>query len=396
MNSHLNLLKTNKTIRLLSSIQLICYFGAWFSHVGIFTLLINLNAPIWMLSITAAAAYIPSVIIAPFAGIIIDRFRAYPLFFIFMIAEAITVLLLLLVDSLEWFWFLQILVFIRMGTAGIYFQVEMSLLPKILNRENLILANEIHSIIWAISYTLGMAVAGFFIAKFGVYTSFKVDFCIYVIGIFLLTRLNLNEKAKKSTLKAWQMIKEGFKYLKSNPIIVHLIFVHGFVAVTTYDTLISILAGVNYKEILSVSLIIGLLNTIRALGLTIGPFLLSKHTNNRTLFLLFIAQGLGLMCWGMLQFNFYLGFIGLFLTGLSTSTLWSYTYTLVQTQCSPKFYGRVIAYVDMIFLGIAAFTSVVVGALYKFGLPTSIITILMGCSFILSAFYYRKFVYPKI
>lgn len=396
MNKHLALIKHNKTVRILSLIQLICYFGAWFSHVGIFTLLINLNATTWMIGLTAAAAYIPSVILAPFAGIIIDRFRAYPLFFIFMIIEAITVILLLLVDSLEWFWFLQLMVFIRMGTAGIYFQVEMSLLPKILNKKSLKIANEIHSIIWALSYTLGMAVAGIFVAKFGVYNSFLFDFFLYIFGIALLIKLNLQESKKHSDQKALTMIIGGFIYLKNNPFLVKLLLLHGFVAATTYDTLIGILAKVNYKEILSVALTIGVLNTIRALGLIVGPIVLSKFANNKNLSYIFIAQGLGLISWGVLQENFYLSFIGLFLTGFCTSTLWSYTYTLIQNACEPKFYGRVIAYLDMIYLGIAALTSILVGFLYDLGLPTWLITILIGIHFIASALYYAKNIYSKL
>lgn len=396
MNKHLAIIKHNKTVRILSLIQLICYFGAWFSHVGIFTLLINLNATTWMIGLTAAAAYIPSVILAPFAGVIIDRFRAYPLFFIFMIIEAITVILLLLVDSLEWFWFLQLMVFIRMGTAGIYFQVEMSLLPKILNKKSLKIANEIHSIIWALSYTLGMAVAGIFVAKFGVYNSFLFDFFLYIFGIALLIKLNLQESKKHSDQKALTMIIGGFIYLKNNPFLVKLLLLHGFVAATTYDTLIGILAKVNYKEILSVALTIGVLNTIRALGLIVGPIVLSKFANNKNLSYIFIAQGLGLISWGVLQENFYLSFIGLFLTGFCTSTLWSYTYTLIQNACEPKFYGRVIAYLDMIYLGIAALTSILVGFLYDLGLPTWLITILIGIHFIASALYYAKNIYSKL
>lgn len=72
-----------------------------------------------------------------------------------------------------------------MGTAGIYFQTEMSLLPKILNRSDFVTTNEIHSIIWAVSYTAGMGLAGIFVNYFGVYASFKFDFCIFVFGIML-------------------------------------------------------------------------------------------------------------------------------------------------------------------------------------------------------------------
>ncbi|NLK66452.1 MAG: MFS transporter [Campylobacteraceae bacterium] len=394
MKQYLNLLKSNKTVRTLSTIQLLSYFGAWFSHVGVFTLLIELNAPVWMISLTVAMAFIPNVILAPISGIIIDRFKAYPLFLLFLTIQATTVLLLLLVRDLSWFWFLQVLVFIRMGTSGIYFQTEMSLLPKILNENDLKLANEIHSIIWAVSYTLGMASAGIFINFFGVYASFKFDFIIFLIGIFLLLKLNLKEKQEKIKKGALIMMIEGFIYLKKNPLLINLILIHGFVAVTSYDTLINILAKYSYKGVLSTALVIGFINAFRAFGLVVGPMIFSKRTNKKTLFYLFILQGIGLFSWAVLQHNLYLSFIGLFITGLSTSTLWSYTYTLVQVYCDKRFYGRVIAYLDMVYLGLATITSLFTGFLYEKGLSPFMITMLIGVHFILAGLFYKR-VYDK-
>lgn len=90
------------------------------------------------------------------------------------------------IDSLDQLWILLGLIFIRMGTGSIYFQTEMSLLPKLLNETDLKLANEIHSVIWSLSYALGMAVAGFYIHYFGIMGAFIADMVMYIIGFYLL------------------------------------------------------------------------------------------------------------------------------------------------------------------------------------------------------------------
>ncbi|PSM51794.1 proton antiporter protein, major facilitator superfamily [Campylobacter blaseri] len=394
MKKYIVLLKRNRNLRLLSTVQLICYFGMWFSHIGIATLLINLNAEIWMISLSAAMAFIPSVFLAIPAGVIIDKFKAYPLLMIFMVIEALSIIPLLFIDSLSYFWILQALIFIRSGIAGMHFQVEMSLLPKILNKVELKLANEIHSIIWAASYTSGMATAGIYIHHFGIKSSFIADFVLYLIGIWLLHKLSLNEDVKAKGEKVLSMIKDGIVYLKNNPFLFQLILVHAFVAVTSYDALINIMAKNQYKHILSVALVIGSMNTIRACGLILGPIFLGKFANNRNLFWLFLGQAGGILLWAFLQFNFYIGFIGMFFAGLCTSVLWSYSYTLVQMNCDKKYYGRVIAYLDMIFLGMAAITSLAIGWLYNLGLSTKTITILMALTFVFAAFFYKR-VYKK-
>lgn len=394
MIKYLALLRYNRNLRILTSIQMICYFGMWFSHTGIFTLLIDLKAPVWALTLAAAMAFIPNVFLAPINGIIIDKFNPKPMMIFLMFIETLSVLMLVFIDDLSLLWFLFVLIFVRMGVGVTYFQTEMSLLPNLLSKKNLKLANEIHSIIWAASYTAGMGIAGVFIHCFGVKEAFLFDFALYIFGMFLLTKLNIPNIVKTKTQKAFLMMKEGLKYIKNNPLIVHLILLHSFVGITAYDNLIALMASYQYKEILSASLIIGFMNMARALSLVVGPIMLSKFINTKTLFWLFIGEFLGIGLWAILQFNYYLGLIGLIAAGFCTSSLWSFTFTMLQNSCDKKFYGRVIAYKDMVYFIISAFVSLAIGAAYELGISLMAITFSMGSAFLIGAFYY-KFVYEK-
>ncbi|TWO29971.1 MFS transporter [Campylobacter hyointestinalis] len=394
MIKYLALLRYNRNLRILTSIQMICYFGMWFSHTGIFTLLIDLKAPVWALTLAAAMAFIPNVFLAPINGIIIDKFNPKPMMIFLMFIETVSVLMLVFIDDLSLLWLLFVLIFVRMGVGVTYFQTEMSLLPNLLSKKNLKLANEIHSIIWAASYTAGMGIAGVFIHCFGVKEAFLFDFALYIFGIFLLTKLNIPNIVKTKTQKAFLMMKDGLKYIKNNPLIVHLILLHSFVGITAYDNLIALMASYQYKEILSASLIIGFMNMTRALSLVVGPIMLSKFINTKTLFWLFIGEFLGIGLWAILQFNYYLGLIGLIAAGFCTSSLWSFTFTMLQNSCDKKFYGRVIAYKDMVYFIISAFVSLAIGAVYELGISLMAITFSMGSAFLIGAFYY-KFVYEK-
>ncbi|MDY2999968.1 MFS transporter [Campylobacter hyointestinalis] len=391
---YLALLRYNRNLRILTSIQMICYFGMWFSHTGIFTLLIDLKAPVWALTLAAAMAFIPNVFLAPINGIIIDKFNPKPMMIFLMFIETLSVLMLVFIDDLSLLWLLFVLIFVRMGVGVTYFQTEMSLLPNLLSKKNLKLANEIHSIIWAASYTAGMGIAGVFIHCFGVKEAFLFDFALYIFGIFLLTKLNIPNIVKTKTQKAFLMMKEGLKYIKNNPLIVHLILLHSFVGITAYDNLIALMASYQYKEILSASLIIGFMNMTRALSLVVGPIMLSKFINTKTLFWLFIGEFLGIGLWAILQFNYYLGLIGLIAAGFCTSSLWSFTFTMLQNSCDKKFYGRVIAYKDMVYFIISAFVSLAIGAAYELGISLMAITFSMGSAFLIGAFYY-KFIYEN-
>ncbi|ASM34671.1 major facilitator transporter [Campylobacter sputorum subsp. bubulus] len=388
MKKYLALLRTHRNFRLLCAVQIVCYFGAWFSHTGIFTMLINLNAPIWAISLCAAMAYIPCVILAPFSGILVDKFSPKPMLVTMMIIETITIIMLLFIDSLDMLWLLLVIIFVRMGVGGIYFQVEMSILPKILKNQTLKLANEIHSIIWAGCYTAGMAGAGVYIYFFGVKSAFMLDIVLYIISFYFLYKLVLPSVDTTVIKPVFIMFKNGIIYIKNNKLIMHLILLHSFVGITSYEALIALLADYEYAHILSIPLIIGFMNAIRALSLIMGPTLLSKFTNNKTIMYMYFGQGIGIIIWAFLQFNFYLGFIGLLTAGFFTSTLWSYTYTLVQRNCDEQFYGRVIAYNDMVILLVSAMFSMFVGFMFKASFSLQTITIIMGSIFFIGGIYY--------
>jgi hypothetical protein len=69
----------------------------------------------------------------------------------------------------------MILLFIRMGSASMFFTTEMTLLPIIISGEALVKANEIHSIIWSFTFSAGMALGGIAVYQFGVYGAILID-----------------------------------------------------------------------------------------------------------------------------------------------------------------------------------------------------------------------------
>lgn len=388
MIKYIALLRYNRNFRLFILVSFICSFGVWFSHTGIFTLLIDLDAPVWAITATAALAFIPNVFLAPINGIIVDKFKPKPLMISMFLIETISVLPLIFIDSLDLLWVLFLMIFLRSGAGTLYFQAAMSMLPKILSQKNLKLANEMFGMLWSVSYTIGMGIAGIFIHYFGVKTAFIFDFVLYFVSFFVLINLDLKNIIMKPTNKAFTMIKEGLIYLKNNPLVVHFMILHAFVGVTSYDNLVALLANYEYKEIMSASLVIGFINMIRATSSMIGQIALTKIINDKTLFWLLLGQGIGISLWAVFQFNYFASFIGLIAAGFFITTIWSYTFTRLQHHCDDEFLGRVIAYNDMIFFITSALTSVAIGFLFKIGISLSMITFVLAICFFVAAFYY--------
>jgi predicted MFS family arabinose efflux permease len=86
--------------------------------------------------------------------------------------------------------------------------------------------------------------------------------------------------------------------------------------------------------------------------------------------------------------SFILSIIASIVVGLFTTTLWSYSYTLLQKNIEEKYYGRVVAYNDMLFLTSAAFTSFITGFLSSHNYSLEYITSILGLGFIIGAIYF--------
>lgn len=388
MNRYITLLKEESLLRRLSLIQLIAYFGAWFSNVAIYTLLIQMEVSPFVIAMTAAFHFLPGVLQAPFSGVFIDKISPKRLMLLLISTEIIATLPLMLVEERSLLWLLFLLVFIRMGAASFYFTLEMSLLPRILEGHKLKLANEIHSVIWSFSYTFGMAVSGFVVYLVGVKIAFFLDAALFFMALLLLRTLVFPAQEERAHESFSVMFTKSFSYFQNQPHIKHLIILHAFVGFSAFDALVALMVESYYTQVVAIALGLGLMHSLRAMGLVLGPLLLSQWVTVKTLPYLFLYQALSIIVWASVIENFYLSLLASVFVGFATSTLWAYTYTLVQQHTAKAYYGRIVAYNDMLFLLTVALISVAIGSLVELGISLAIITILLGIGFAMAAAYF--------
>lgn len=387
--THLELLREHKIVRQLSAVQFIAYFGAWFSNVAIYTMLVNFGASPVLIATVAAMHLIPGIILAPFSGSIVDRLPVKPLMLALLSTELVMTLSFLGINSLDDVSLLLILLFIRMGSASMFFTTEMTMMPKLLRGEVLVKANELHSIIWSFTFAAGMAIGGVVVDIFGVKISFVIDAVFFVAAILILLRTYFEIEHTKVQEHIFHSIKEGIDYLRRNKHLFHYIVLHASVGLTFFDSLVTLLADYKYKYVIAVPLAIGITNGLRAFALMIGPFFISSWVNKQRLLYIFIFQGVSIIIWAILQENFYIALIGVFLTGFATTTIWSYTYAMLQEAVDKKYLGRVLAYNEMIFMVANVTTTFFIGFMAAY-FSLDIITIMLGCGFLAIAYYYKR------
>jgi len=217
--------------------------------------------------------FLAGIIQAPFSGSIIDSFSPKKLMLILIVIEFFATISLIFISTLSDLWLLYILILLKMSAASFYFTTEMSLLPKILKSDKLQIANELHSIIWSFSYTIGISLSGFVVYLLGVKVAFILDSTMFIFCFLLLYNLELKITVNKSKEKILLMMKDTFIYLKNKPQAIHLMFIHAFIGLTAFDALVALMVNKYYASIIATSLALGFIHSSRAIGLIIGPIL---------------------------------------------------------------------------------------------------------------------------
>lgn len=164
--------------------------------------------------------------------------------------------------------------------------------------------------------------------------------------------------------------------------------IHAFVGLTAFDALVALMVDKYYASVIATSLALGLMHASRAIGLVIGPIVISNWINNKRIVYIFIAQAVAVWLWAAIMHNFYLSLLSSVVVGFFTTTLWSYTYTLLQKNIEKKYYGRIVAYNDMLFLSSATFTSFMIGFLATKSFSLEFITVIIGLGFIVGGVYF--------
>jgi len=286
---------------------------------------------------------------------------------------------------------LMLFLFIRSLSASILFSAEMALFPKILEGDMLKNTNEIHSIVWSVCFAIGMALGGVVTHYFGYDTTFMIDVILYIIASIVLIGLNISLKPIIHTQSAFEMMKSGFVYLKNHKKLIHLIVLHSSLGFTSFDALITLLADYHYKYILAVPLAIGWINASRAIGLSVGPLIFSRFIHSHNLHYFFALQGVAIILWAGIEQNYTYSLIWMFVVGLLATSLWSYTYYMLQNEIENQYLGRVIAYNDMIFMLTNILVTLFVGYASQIGMRFEYITLVMGFGFVFTAIYYHWF-----
>jgi len=376
--------------------QSISLIGTWIQRITVPWLVYRLTGSVFLLGLVGFAGQIPTFLMSPFAGVLIDRWNRHKILVITQILALIqaVVLALLFYEKSISVWHIAILsVFLGIINAFDMPARQSFVVDMIEKKEDLGNAIALNSSMVNSARLIGPSIAGVLISLTGEGMCFVINAVSYIFVICFLLMMKINpRKIAIQNTNAYQKFKEGFSYTFGFIPIRYIILLLALVSLMgmPYTVLMPVFA----KSILhGGSHTFGFLMGATGIGALMGAVYMASRKNAAGLekFIPWFAVifGLGLILFS-LSTNFILSLFLLLITGFGMLMQMTSSNTILQTIVDDDKRGRVMSFYTMAFMGTAPFGSLLAGALAsKVGAPNTLL--IGGTACILGALlFFRK------
>lgn len=375
--------------------QGVSLIGTWMTRVATIWLVYRLTHSPLLLGAVGFASQIPAFLLAPFAGVLVDRLHLHRLLVITQILSMVqsSLLAVLALSGVISVWHILILsVFQGLVDAFDMPARQTFMVHMIERKEDLSNAIALNSSLVNGTRLIGPSLAGMLIAAKGEGVCFLADAVSYlaVIGSFLAMRVTIRKKETVPT-PLLRELKEGVRYA------------FGFVPIKLILLLLALISlmGMPYAVLMPIfadqilgggSHAMGFLMGASGFGALAGALYLASRRSvvglGRMIPQAAAIFGISLMAFAQSRL-FGLSLILIFLVGFGMMVEMAASNTLLQTIVDDDKRGRVMSFFSMAFLGMAPFGSLFAGSFAsKIGAPNTLV--LGGSVCILGAVWFAR------
>lgn len=369
----------HRNYRLFFSGQTISLIGTWMQRIALSWLVYRMTGSEVLLGVVGFVAQIPSFLLAPVAGVLIDRWSRYRVLLVTQVISMIQagILAWLSLTGTLQIWHIIVLSLV-LGCINAFdmparhtFVIDM-----VENKDDMGNAIALNSMMFNGARLIGPSVAGVVLATMGEGVCFLINALSYIFIIISLLAMRvpaIGEKKKET--KIFSELKEGFAYAFGFPPIKSIILLLGLVSLmgASYQVLMPVYA----KDILhGDSHTFGFLMGAAGAGALLGAVYLASRESVMKLGRL-IPAATALLSVGLvaLAFNssFLVSMFLMFFTGLGMMAQAAASNTIIQTITDDDKRGRVMSLYTMALMGTAPFGSLLAGWMAKLlGTPWTI------------------------
>ncbi len=361
--SYARLLGGNRNFRRLWSAQIVSELGDWFYTLAIYNLLLQLTGRAGSVALALVLQVLPQTLIGPTAGVVNDRLRRKQVMIAADIGRMLIVLCMLLVRSKEMVWLVYPLLVAETLLAAFFEPARNAIIPNIVEREDVVLANTLSSSTWSLNLMVGATLGGVVAALLGRDAVFVLNALSFMVSAALIWRMRFAEPHAEGghpfrarELVDFSPILAGIRYVRSQVRLRSTIFVKfGILTIGPGWVLFTVMGQREFAvrwhgmapergAFLGMSLLLG----ARGLGALLGPFMAApwaghwKHRLEVAIFWGYLASAAGYALLGV-SGHLWQACLCVMLAHFGGSIVWVFSTTLLQMQSDDKFRGRVFA-----------------------------------------------------
>ncbi len=376
--------------------QCISLSGGWIQNIAMSWLVYRLTGSVIMLATVTFVNQIPSLIVAPFAGVMVDRVDKYKLLkviqWLFM-SQALMLAALTLTGVIE-VWHILALSFFSGLIVSVEAPTRQSFYTKLVGKEDMSNAVALNSASINGSRFIGPMIGGFVISLVGEGFCFLINGLSYSAVIIALMLMKVEPYKRSVTKKTniWEEFGEGFHYAKGFlPIRAVLLFVAAFCLfglpfMTIMPAFVKDTLGGDSRTLGYV------MSAIGAGAVTAALYLAARKEVKglgKVVTMAAIIFGISLVVMSQVEWKGVVYAVCMFVGFGFVATLASCN-TLLQTMVDDDKRGRVMSFYTMAFAGVTPIGSMLQGALAK-SMGISFALLLSGAIAIAAAMVYEYY-----
>lgn len=341
--------------------------GTWMGRVAqdwlVLTELTDRSAS--ALGVVTGLQFLPMLLVAPWSGMLVDRFSKRRIVLITQTLLALTSLVLaaLVLTGTVQLWHVFALALLQGVAAAIDAPARQTFVAEMVPADHLANAVALNSASFNAGRLIGPGVAGLLIAAFGTGVAMLVNGLSFLPVIVSVLALRTAELHPAPLATGRGRIREGLAYVRRRPdlkLIMGLIFVLGTFGLNFQITMALMATSVFDKGVGE----FGLLGSIMAVGSLAGALLTARLERVRLRVLLLALAGFTAASLGAALAPSYAAFaVALVFCGFTALTAMTSANALVQLSVDPAVRGRVMALYMAIFFGGTPFGAPLVGML---------------------------------
>lgn len=370
----------HRNYRLFFGGQSVSLIGSWITRIATSWLVYRLTGSELLLGVVAFCGQIPLLLLAPFAGVLVDRWNRHRILVLTQVLSAVQSLVLAVLALTGIINVAEIIVLqLLQGVINSFdtparqaFVVEM-----VEDRQDLPNAIALNSSMVNASRILGPSIGGVLIVAFGEGWCFLVDAISYVAVILSLLAMSVSrEKIKRSSEPIIDELRSGIAYARGFPPIRALLLLVAVVGTMgmPYATLMPVIA----KEVLHGGAhTLGILMAASGVGALAGTvYLASRHSVlglGGVIVLATMSASLGLIAFSQSRVM-WLSLAMLPFVGAGLMVQAASANTIVQTVVEEHMRGRIMAFYSVAIMGTQPIGSLLAGAIAeRIGAPNTIL-----------------------